>query len=165
MITPVKRLGAVLVGQGVISPSQLAEALALQKTTGEFLGLLLVRMSWINEEQLLAALSEQFGISRIKWEGFQVDWSLAGQFPRALVAEHACFPVHMDTSVLTVAIANPLDAWAVSTLEEEAKARGRKLTLMLATGTEIAGAIRKHQLLTLQKIQKSFGGGHAKQAD
>jgi len=164
-MTPLKKLGELLVGRGAITAAQMENALALQKTTGEFLGFLLVRVGWITQEQLVDAFSEQFGIPRMPWEDFPVDWSVADQFPMALISGHASFPVQMDETVLTVVIANPLDAWAVSAFEKAAKSKGRKLKLMLATGTEIAGAVRRHNQISLRKVRQLFGGDHAKQKD
>lgn len=53
------RLGEILLHQQLISATQLAEAIALQRSTRKRLGELLVERAWITPHQLSQALSEQ----------------------------------------------------------------------------------------------------------
>ena len=57
-----KKLGDLLQSVGLISSSQLDEALALQKETKERLGTLLISHGFITENQLIEALQMQLGI-------------------------------------------------------------------------------------------------------
>ncbi|MCM8812136.1 MAG: hypothetical protein NC910_03685 [Candidatus Omnitrophica bacterium] len=155
-----KKLGEILVEKEWLSSHQVEEGLIVQKATGEFLGRIFVNRGWITEDQLLEALSEQFRIPRVRFEDLEIDWSLAGMFAPSLLTEHTCFPVSLDGSQITVAIANPLDAWAVSALEDQARLKGRRIKLVLATLEEIAGALRRHHQIALEKVRKSLEGGH-----
>ena len=60
------RIGQVLVDMGLISESQLATGLSLQKEDGGRLGSTLMRLGLIGEENLVSALQKQHGASRIK---------------------------------------------------------------------------------------------------
>ena len=125
-----KRLGDLLVEKGLISAEQLAAALIKQRASGEFLGLILVRSGWVSEEVLVKTLSDQFGIPFVRLADQQVEWNTAAQFPTSLLKERHCFPLRMDRQAITVAITNPLDAWAISELERGAGFRKVDLVLM-----------------------------------
>lgn len=141
MVAMSKRLGELLREKGLISAGQLEQALQEQRSTGELLGELLLRKGWVKEEALLQTLGEQMDIPYVHLANETVDWSLAGRFPATLLTDHLCFPLRLEGQYLIAAIANPLDAWVVSKLEQEATNRGRKVQLVLASSQEIREAI------------------------
>lgn len=149
---PAPMLGELLISKRLITPQQLEEALAEQRTTGAFLGMILVQRGWLTEEALLAALAEKFEIPYGRLSQELVDWSVARRFPSALLTEHLCFPIRMDGQVVRVAIANPLDAVAVSELEQLVKPR--KVQLVLVAEREIRAALQQAH----QQALKSLGG-------
>jgi adenylate cyclase len=55
--------GAILVGMGLATPSQIEEALALQKTNGMRIGEALVSLGYVNRDELKRALLEGFGLA------------------------------------------------------------------------------------------------------
>jgi len=59
---PVRRLGELLVEQGLVRPADVANALALQAQNGGLLGLNLVRLGALSETQLLEVLSDQLSL-------------------------------------------------------------------------------------------------------
>lgn len=158
-LSPRKRLGELLVAGGVITLAQLDEALAAQRATGEFLGAVLVRRGWVTEGQLLNALSAQFGIPRVRLSAETIDGRAAEAFSPSLMVQGTCFPIRWDVGSLTVAIANPLDAWTVSAIEREA--RGRMVRVVLATQSEITEAIRQHHQRVVRAGALLVGGSHA----
>lgn len=145
-----KRLGELLIGKGLLTPGQLDHALQEQRSTGELLGAILVRKGWVKEEDMLRTLGEQMGMPYVRLSDQGIDWTLAGRFPSALLTDHACFPLRIESEWLIVAIADPLDAWAISELEKEASNRGRKLHLVLARAQEVRAAVA-------QAKQKAMG--------
>ena len=148
-----KRLGELLMGKGLLSAAQLDQALQEQRTSGELLGAILVRRKWVKEEDLLKALGEQMDIPYVRLASQAVDWMLANRFSPMLLTEHLCFPVRVEGLVLVVAIADPLDAWAMSALEKEAANRGWKLQLALAVGQEIRDALAKAKQHAIQSLR------------
>ncbi len=138
-----KRIGERLVEQGLIKPWQLDLALQIQRTTKAFLGEILVQKGWLAEEALLGALAEQFGMAYMHIKPEDVDWAVAGQFSPASVGGHACVALRVDAKTVTAAIANPLDAWAISGLEQ--RAGSRNIRLVLAPIREIRDAITRAQ--------------------
>ena len=61
----IRRLGDLLVAEGLLTDEQLKQALAEQKGTTEKIGSILIRLNYINEEQLIGFLSRQYGIPSI----------------------------------------------------------------------------------------------------
>lgn len=124
------KLGELLVEKGLITAEQLAAALMKQRTSGGFLGLILVRSGWISEEALIKTLSDQFGIPYVRLAGQAVQWNIAAQFSPALLKDHLCFPLRLEGQAVVAAITNPLDVWAISELEKQAGFRKVELVLM-----------------------------------
>ena len=136
-----QRLGELLIRRGLLEPWQVEAALEEQHVTRQFLGAILVQRGWISEDALLAALAEQFGIRWGHLAAEPVDWTLAPRFPFTALKEHACFPLRMDANEVVVAIANPLNAWAISELER--LTQPRKVQLVLAPIAEIHAALHR----------------------
>jgi type IV pilus assembly protein PilB len=156
-VTPL-RLGELLVKQGRLTSAQLASALQEQRTTKEFLGALCVRKGWVSDADVLEALAEQFNLPRVELESEPLDARLLGQFAPALLKDHHCVPMRLEGSgTIVIAIANPLDVWAVSELERQAGAR--RVRLVLALPKEIDAAVARLQQQLLQATQPPASGG------
>ena len=148
---PAKRLGELLVQRHLITQAQLEQTLLQQRTSKEFLGAIVVRMGLIKPEALLATLSEQFGIPHESLRSERVDWSIAKRFPKSALSEGRCFPIRMDAESVTVAIANPLDAWALSAIEQAAGFRKVKAVLVLEK--ELQDVLARYHQQSLQAIE------------
>jgi len=62
-----KKLGEILVEYGLITTTQLQTALQAQKTDGVLIGEALVKLGYIEHEDIVIALSEQdYGLDNIK---------------------------------------------------------------------------------------------------
>ena len=138
-----KRLGDILTEKGLISARQLQEALDAQQKTKEFLGSVLLARELIREKDLLEALSEQFGIPVTTIQHKYIDWEFVRGFSPSLVLDYKCFPFQKDGGTVTVAITNPLDAWALERVEKETK--GFKLKLALVSREDMREAVRRYE--------------------
>ncbi len=131
-----KKLGEILTAKGLIKAGQLANALAEQKTTKEFLGAILIKHNYIRETDLLKALAEQFNIGIIDAGTVYIDWDVVKQFSPSLILQDKCFPFRKDESSITVAIINPLDAWSLKKAEDESGGVSLKYVLVSPAGME-----------------------------
>lgn len=148
---PSRRLGEILIARRLITPQQLEQALSQQRSTKEFLGAILIRMGLIRSETLLTTLSEQFGIPHESVSPDRIDWAVVKQFPASALAGRLCFPLRADAESVTVAIANPLDAWSLSAMEQ---ASGfRKITPVLVLEAELRALQQAYQERLLRNIQ------------
>ncbi len=65
---------------------------------------------------------------------------MVGQFSPSSGNGHACVAISADARSVTAAIANPLDAWVISALEQ--RAGSRAVRLVLATTDEIRATLQ-----------------------
>ena len=145
-------LGEILIQKKLITPEQLEEALKIQAETREFLGAILIEKRFIREDDLLRALSEQFQIPIVKFQDYYIDWEAAMRFSSSVVCEFRCLPVRADERSITVAITNPLDAIAISKVEEEA--RDYRVKLILVSNGDMDEALKTYNRHASQRIRK-----------
>ena len=101
------RLGDQLIKDGLISPEQLAEALARQRTTGKRLGLSLVDIGAISGSSLVVSLSKQFGVRGCVLRHGLIDPKAAKLIPREEAERLQVLPLFKVREELTVAMLDP----------------------------------------------------------
>ena len=57
-----KKLGGVLISEGIITEDQLKEAIVLQQKNGGRIGEALIDLGYVNQEQIVIALSKQLSV-------------------------------------------------------------------------------------------------------
>jgi hypothetical protein len=106
------RLGEILVGAGVLTSSQLEEALALQaQHKGVRLGQILVDHRIVPESTVVDALARISGLERLDLVRAEVDPSAAHAVTSAWASDHVMAPFAVDRQrrTLYVAVADPTD--------------------------------------------------------
>ena len=149
-------LGELLVQKKLLRKEDLAAALEEQAGTKEFLGSILVKMRFIKEADLLKVLSEQFHMPNMALKSELVDWDVAMRFTSSMVMDHQCLPLHQDDTGITVAIVNPLDAMAISLVEEQAK--GVRVRSVLVSASDMAEMLKLYKEKMAEKIKKLLQG-------
>ncbi|MBI5836774.1 MAG: type II/IV secretion system protein [Candidatus Eisenbacteria bacterium] len=133
MCADTRELGSLLLGQGLISPSQLQEALTEQGATRERVGEILCRRGYVSAEDILGALSVQLGHRRFDPARDEVQHAALSLLPYEFARRHGIQPVRLDDGLLVVAMADPLDIEARDNLRRIAERSGRRLEILLAT--------------------------------
>ena len=77
-------IGQLLVQKGLIKINQLEQALKEQEKTGGLLGTILVRLGFIEREDLFAVLSEQFGTEYVKLKDVRIPHSTIDSIPDSM---------------------------------------------------------------------------------
>ncbi len=149
-----KKLGEILIEKGLVSQEQLDAALIQQRRTKEFLGKILVKTGAIKEKDLLETLSTQFNIPFISAKSKYINWEFVKTFSASLMVDYGCFPLERDDWSVTIAITNPLDAWALA--EAEKQAGGLRLKVVLISSGEMAQLIQRYQQYMRGNIPKMF---------
>jgi type IV pilus assembly protein PilB len=108
-----RRLGDLLVSEGLITPEQLASALAEQHGTAEKLGSVLIRLNLIQEDQLTGFLSRQYQIPSITLSQLDIDLDVLGCVPARIARKYEVLPVRRTGSTLTLAMADPTNVFAI----------------------------------------------------
>ena len=161
--TKPNKLGQLLLSRGLLSEERLLAAMQQQAVDHRFLGAILLERRWVTPEQLLPVLSEQFGIPTEHVSADQVDWRIIKPFPASLLSAGSCFPIRADEVSVTVAIADPLNAWALSDMERFTGIKYVKPVLVLQE--ELQLLLRAYQQRLLRNITSQFidDAGHKTQ--
>jgi type IV pilus assembly protein PilB len=136
-----RRLGDLLVAEGLISDEQLKQALAEQKGKTEKLGSILARLNFITEEQLIGFLSRQYGIPSITVTNVDVDAETLRLVPAPIARKYEVLPVKRIGGTLTLAMADPTNVFA---LDDVAFMTSLQILPVVAPQAAIRAAIEKH---------------------
>ncbi len=110
------KLGEILVNAGVLSEEDLKTALKKQKGSNKRLGEILIENNLLTEMQMISSLSKQFDIPYIDLSNIKINTGLSSLIPERFARENAVVPLKLDGTLLTVAIADPLDYNALNDL-------------------------------------------------
>ncbi|MCD6134256.1 MAG: Flp pilus assembly complex ATPase component TadA [Candidatus Omnitrophica bacterium] len=112
-----KQLGEILVERGIITRTQLEEALKEQKLTGQKIGDILVEKGLITQEELNGALAVQREVPTLDLSEYLIDAEVVKLIPEEIARTHKLMPVFLENNILTVAMANPFDVFVVDELQ------------------------------------------------
>ena len=107
------RLGELLVRERLITPLQLQQAVEEQRSGGGRLGYQLTKMGFIEENELTAFLSKQYGVPSIDLNEFDIEPEIIKLIPKEVVLKHQVIPVNRTGSTLIVAMADPSNIFAI----------------------------------------------------
>ena len=108
----VRRLGDLLVAEGLVKEEQLRQALSEQKGKTDKLGSILVRLGFISEEQLIGFLSRQYGIPSITLTNLDIDAETQRLVPAHIAKKYEVLPVKRIGGTLTLAMSDPTNVFA-----------------------------------------------------
>lgn len=132
------RLGDILVTARLVSHEQLQEALALQAKTGGRLGDRLLELGHLSEPDLKRCLARQSEMPFEDRAELDVDLPTARLIPEELATRHRAIPMRMDTGMLVVALADPLNYRA---LDEIGLHTGRPVRGLVVTDSALQRAL------------------------
>ena len=90
------KLGDILITQGVIDEEKLIAALSDQRAFGGKLGRTLVDLGYVSEDQLIRALSQQLGLDTVDLDGVEVSDDALSALPVDACERYGVFPVRID---------------------------------------------------------------------
>ncbi|HOM03071.1 MAG TPA: GspE/PulE family protein [Acetivibrio sp.] len=136
-----KKLGDLLLEEGLVSKEELDRALKLQKATGKKLGVLLVSEGIVSEEDIMRGLENKMGISRVVLEEYNIDPAVCNLVPERLARRYELIPIAQKDGVLTVAMSDPLNVFAIDDIESYT---GMKVVPVVDFSSSIKNAIEKY---------------------
>lgn len=139
-----KRLGDMLVDEGLITPKQLKNALVEQKKGKLKLGELLVDLGYIDELSITKALQKQLKLDIVQLSGIVIAPDVLGLVNEQILRKYMVIPFEFhktSPNILRVAMADPLDIIAIDDL---AIITNLKIDPVVSTPKEIATAIDKY---------------------
>jgi len=112
-----RRLGQILVDLGHMNEDQLWDVLEEQKQSpGEVIGRVAVRMGLVTETQLSEALAEQWGMQVVNLKETTITPKVLELVPETMASIYKIMPVSLKNNVLTVAMADPQNIAALDDL-------------------------------------------------
>ncbi|MGI6571262.1 MAG: GspE/PulE family protein [Caldicoprobacterales bacterium] len=142
MVNRSKRgLGEILLESGIITSSQLEEALIKQKTSGKRLGEILIAEGIINEKQLIEALEYQLKIPYFDFTTESIQPEIPRLISESLARRHMLIPISREGKQLTVAMVDPLNLYAIDDVNI---ATGLQVKPALALRSHIESAIDRY---------------------
>ncbi len=135
------RLGELLVRNKLIDERQLAKALEEQKVSGGRLGASLVKLGYLQEEDLAAFLSRQYGVPSINLSEFEIDDSVIKLIPAEVSQKYMLVPVNRAGSTLIVAMSDPSNIFAIDDIKFMT---GYNVEVVVAAEASVKTAIDKY---------------------
>ena len=136
-----RRLGDVLLEQGLVTEAQLQEAVALQRGSNQNLAQFLLERGYLAEEDLVIALSEQLSIPHIRVANYHIPDEILREVPASLARQYLMLPVSVTGDVLTLAMADPLNIMALDDLQ---MLTSYEIEPVVAVKSELENAIERH---------------------
>jgi len=108
-----RRLGDLLVADGLLTADQLKKALAEQRGSPEKIGSVLIRLNYLNDEQLIGFLSRQYGVPSITLSQLDIDSEVLRLVPAPIARKYEVIPVRRMGNSLALAMADPTNVFAL----------------------------------------------------
>jgi type IV pilus assembly protein PilB len=112
-----ERIGDLLVREGLISREQLQQALDEQRQNGTRVGYNLVKLGFIQENELTRTLARQYKMPAVDLSKFEVDAKIIKLVPADLATKNLVLPLKRDGRTLTVAMADPTNLGVIEDLK------------------------------------------------
>ncbi|MDF2960948.1 MAG: type secretion system protein [Paenibacillus sp.] len=140
-MAPRKRIGDLLVEAGLLSGEQLQNVLKEQRETKLRLGEFLIDRRYITEQQLIEVLEFQLGIPHIQLFRQKIETKVINIIPQRLAEQHQVLPIRTEGNKLVVAMADPLDYFAIDELR---MSTGLRIEPTIAAREELQRAIKRY---------------------
>ena len=136
-----KRLGEILIEEGLINEEQLEIALAESKSQGIPLGSVLVKMGFVTIKDLKEALGAQMGLKYATAEQLKALPTAISILPEDFIKINKVVPLSMTDKSLVVGMVNPNDTKVINEIVYQT---GLKPTVMLVTHVEFENFINTY---------------------
>ncbi|NHN30741.1 GspE/PulE family protein [Paenibacillus agricola] len=140
-MAPRKRIGDLLVEAGLLSAEQLQHALKEQRESKMRLGEFLIDRQYLTEQQLIEVLEFQLGIPHIQLYRQKIETKVINIISQRLAEQHQVLPIRTEGNKLIVAMADPLDYFAIDELR---MSTGMRIEPTIAARDELQRAIKRY---------------------
>ena len=166
-----KKLGEILIDEGLISKTQLEDAVQHRKETGEPLGYILVDCSYLPEEDLARTVSSQYQLPYVELTTIPPDKDLEELIPMRDLVMQRLLPIARFGSVVSIAVAEMPDMAVMKDLRQRtgltpflyvamlSEIDRHIAVLMEAKGMGPAATQKKAELDIEAALENTFGEG------
>ncbi|MFQ5598436.1 MAG: GspE/PulE family protein [Nitrospiria bacterium] len=135
-----KRLGQMLLAEGLVTELQLERALRAQKNSGSRLGKVLLDLGYVTEDGVIKVLGKQMGIPHISLGTMVIDPEVIQLIPELAARRHQVLPLFRKEKTLHLAMVDPLNVFAIDDIHQ---ITGLDITPVVGTEREILKAIER----------------------
>src|SRR5579862_2654932 len=136
-----KKMGEVLVDEGLVKDDQVQEALRRQRTTGESFGEILVSMGFVTETDIARTLVKQSGLPYLDASRYRINKDGVQAIPAELMWLNQFVVLDKIGKTLLVAIANVLSPEIFEKLE---RVSGSQIFVYVSTWSQVQTALEKN---------------------
>lgn len=136
-----KRIGRMLIDEGLIEPHHLKEALDVQKERGGKTVEILIQLGHLDVDRVSAFLATRPGVASIDLQHYTVPRELCALVSRDFASKHEIFPLDRMGNHLTVAMSFPID---MGTIQELERSTGLRVSALLCNASDIRDAIQRY---------------------
>lgn len=136
-----KKMGEVLIDEGLVKDDQVQDALRRQRATGESFGEILVSMGFVTESDIARTLVKQSGLPYIDASHYRINKDGIQAVPADLMWQNQCIVLDKIGKTLLVAIANVISPEIFDKLE---RASGSQIFVYVSTWSQIQQALEKN---------------------
>ncbi len=137
----VDRFGELLVKSNIITQEQLNKAIEEQRVSGGKIGYNLTKLGFINEKDLTAFLSKQYGIPAIDLATVEIVPDVIKLISEDVAKKYQIIPTSRTGSTLIVAMSDPSNIFVIDDIKF---LTGYNVEPMVSSETAIKSAIDKH---------------------
>ena len=136
-----KKLGEILLNEGLIDSETLGNALDIQKIQKKPIGESLIDMGAIDDVSLASTLSRQINIPFVRLNKKKISDEVISLFTSIIIKKHLAIPIEKKEASLVVAMVNPLDHQAIDDFQFIAQ---MYISVVVAPKKDILAAIEKY---------------------
>ncbi len=136
-----RRIGRMLIDEGIIEPEHLKAALEMQAERGGKIVETLIHLGYLDTSTMSNFLASLPGVASIELDKYRVPSELCELIPREYAIKHEVFPIDRIGNCFTVAMAFPIDLATIRQLEE---ITGLVVSALLCNAQDIRTAIRSY---------------------
>ncbi len=136
-----KRLGEILVSEGLINDEQTLEALKKQKETGELLGEILVKLGYVTEGDIARTIATQFSLPYLDASRYNIPKEIVELVPVDTLMENQFVALDRIGKTLIIAVSGLLNEKVFEELERKT---GCQVQLYVSTAAQVAKAVRTY---------------------
>lgn len=138
-----QRIGDILINQGLITSQQLKETLKLQKEGNKKrIGEILVERGAISREELYEILQYVYETEYVDLSNYVIDPEVISLIPEKIALRFKLIPLSKNDYELIIAMANPLDVYAIDFVRDYTKIK--RIKSLLATEEDVLNAITSY---------------------
>ena len=148
------KIGEVLRKEGHILNTQLEQALAIQKKTGQRLGSILIKLGYIEDSTILNVLSRIHNFPSVDLKKEPPNPEIFKTVSFDVVKKYFALPLRITGKTLQITMAEPTDTSAVEELQSEVK---MVLAVCVSTEKDILEAYKKYYKISEEQFLELTG--------